>query len=84
MQVKIYTGKKYKTINVVTKKSKILGDVLVLIETNKFSAGKHKVTAKITSPNYYGSDKGYIVIPKSAKKFKPFTYVISNGKGKFI
>lgn len=84
MQVKIFTGKKYKTINVVTKKSKILGAVLILIETNKFSAGKHKVTAKITSPNYYGSDKGYIVIPKSAKKFKPFTYVISNGKGKFI
>ena len=84
MQIKIFTGKKYKKFNLVTKKSKILGEILVLIETNKFSVGKHKVTAKITSPNYYGSDKGDIVIPKSAKKYKAFTYVISKGKGKFV
>ena len=84
LQIKVFTGKKYKTFNLVTKKSKDIGDIGVLLETNAFSAGKHKVTVKITSPNYTGSDKGYLVIPKSAKKYDKFTYVISNGKGKFV
>ena len=84
LQVKIFTGKKYRTFNLVTKKSKTLGDILVLIETNAFTAGKHKVTVKITSPNYSGSETGTITIPKSAKNYKSFTYVITNGKGKYV
>jgi predicted outer membrane repeat protein len=84
LQIKIFTGKKYKTFNLVTKKSKKLGGIGVLIETNAFSVGKHKLTVKITSPNYSGSEKGYIVIPKSAKNYKKFTYVITNGKGKYL
>lgn len=84
LQIKIYTGKKYKTFNLVTKKSKTLGDILVLLETNAFSPGKHLVKVKVTTPNYTGSEKDYIVIAKTAKKYKKFTYVITNGKGKYV
>lgn len=84
LQIKIFTGKKYRTFNLVTKKSKAIGDIGVLIETNAFSVGTHKVTVKVTSANYYGSDSGKLVIPKSAKNYKKFTYVISNGKGKYV
>ncbi|MDO5832620.1 MAG: hypothetical protein Q4Q14_07240 [Methanobrevibacter sp.] len=84
LQIKIFTGKKYKTFNLVTKYTKALKAVGVLIETNAFSAGTHKVTVKVTTPNYSGYDTGKIVIPKSAKKYSKFTYVITKGKGKFL
>lgn len=84
LQIKIYTGKKYKTFNLVTKYSKTLKIIAVLLETNKFSVGTHKVTVKVTSPNYSGYDTGKIIIPKSSKKYSKFTYVITNGKGKFL
>lgn len=84
LQIKIYTGKKYKTFNLVTKKSNVIEDIGVLIETNAFSVGNHKVTVKITSPNYIGSDTGYIKIPKSSKNYKKFTYVLTNGKAKYL
>ena len=84
LQIKIFTGKKYKTFNLVTKYSKFLDAVGVLIETNKFSTGTHKITVKITSPNYSGFEKGKFKIPKSAKNYDKFTLVITNGKTKYL
>lgn len=85
LQIKIFTGKKSKTFNLVTKYSKDIGDVGVLLETNAFSVGKHKVTVKIISPTgYKGSDSGELIIPKSSKNYSKFTYVITNGKGKYV
>jgi hypothetical protein len=85
MQVKVFTGKKYKTFNLVTKKSKLINNAVgVLLKTNKFSTGTHKVTVKITSPNYKGSGTFKIVIPKTAQKYKKVTYIVSNGKGKYV
>lgn len=85
MQVKVFTGKKYKTFNLVTKKSKLINNAVgVLLKTNKFSTGTHKVTVKITSPNYKGSGTFKIVIPKTAQKYKKVTYIVSKGKGKYV
>lgn len=85
MQVKVFTGKKYKTFNLVTKKSKLINNAIgALLKTNKFSTGTHKVTVKITSPNYKGSGTFKIVIPKTAQKYKKVTYIVSNGKGKYV
>ena len=84
LQIKVYTGKKYKTFNLVTKYSKDLKAIAVLLETNAFSVGTHKVTVKVTTPNYSGYDTGKLIIPKSSKKYSKFTYVITKGKGKFL
>ena len=85
LKIKVFTGKKYKTFNLVTKKSKKISNAIgVLLKTNKFSVGTHKVTVKITSPNYTGSGTFKLTIPKTAKKYKKFTYVVSNGKGKYV
>lgn len=85
LQVKVFTGKKYKTFNLVTKKSKLISNAIgALLKTNKFSTGTHKVTVKITSPNYKGSGTFKLVIPKTAQKYKKFTYIVSNGKGKYV
>lgn len=85
LQIKVFTGKKYKTFNLVTKKSKKINNAIgVLLKTNKFSTGTHKVTVKITSPKYKGSGSFKLVIPKTAQKYKKFTYVVSNGKGKYV
>lgn len=85
LQVKVFTGKKYKTFNLVTKKSKLISNAIgALLKTNKFSTGTHKVTVKITSPNYKGSGTFKLVIPKSAQKYKKVTYIVSNGKGKYV
>lgn len=85
LQIKIYkNSKKYRTFNLVTGHNKKYVDDTVIIATNQFSVGKHKVTVKITSPNYKGSEKGTITIPKTAKNYKKFTYIFSNGKEKFL
>ena len=85
LQVKVFTGKKYKAFNLVTKKSKLISNAIgALLKTNKFSTGTHKVTVKITSPNYKGSGTFKLVIPKSAQKYKKVTYIVSNGKGKYV
>jgi hypothetical protein len=85
LKIKVFTGKKYKTFNLVTKKSKKISNAIgVLLKTNKFSVGTHKVTVKITSPNYTGSGTFKLTIPKTAQKYKKFTYVVSNGKGKYV
>ena len=85
LQVKVFTGKKYKAFNLVTKKSKLISNAIgALLKTNKFSTGTHKVTVKITSPNYKGSGTFKLVIPKSAQNYKKFTYIVSNGKGKYV
>lgn len=85
LKIKIFTGKKYKTFNLVTKKSKKISNAIgVLLKTNKFSVGSHKVTVKITTAKYKGSATLKLVIPKTAKKYKKFTYVVSNGKAKYV
>ena len=85
LKIKVFTGKKYKTFNLVTKKSKKINNAIaVLLKTNKFSVGTHKVTVKITSAAYKGSATFKLVIPKTAKNYKKFTYVVSNGKAKYV
>ncbi len=85
LQIKIYkNSKKYRTFNLVTGYDKKTGLNIIIIETNQFSAGTHKVSVKITSPNYKGSESGTITIPKSSKNYSKFTYVFTNGKGKYV
>lgn len=83
--LKIYTGKKYKTVKLVTgydsdyKKNGVAG-----ILTNKYSAGTHKVKITPTSSNYKGSATAKLVITKNAKKnFYNYAIYFTNGKVKY-
>ena len=68
VKVLIYTGKKFKTINLKTKKiGKYKG--IAGFFTNEYSVGKHKVVIKPISIKYSGSGKTSIIILKSAKKY---------------
>ncbi|MDO5859791.1 MAG: hypothetical protein Q4Q55_03535 [Methanobrevibacter sp.] len=85
VQLKVFTGNKYKTYNVVTGYSKIYKSKGICgIQTNKFSAGIHKVLITIKSPNFIGSAIAFINIAKSAKSYQPFTYLITNGNGRYV
>ena len=85
LTLKIYTGKKYKTVKLVTgydsddKKNGIAG-----IFTNQYSAGTHKVKITPTSKNYKGSATAKLIITKSAKKnYYNFHIYFSKGKETF-
>ena len=66
--LKIYTGKKYKTIKLKTKK--ITGAKGVAgYATNQLSVGKHKVKITPESFKYSGSKTTSLKIKKSAKKY---------------
>lgn len=82
LTLKIYTGKKYKTVKLVTgydpddKKNGIAG-----ILTNQYSVGTHKVKITPTSKNYKGSATAKIVITKIAKKnYYNFHIYFTKGK----
>lgn len=84
LTLKIYSGKKYKTVKLVTgydsydKKNGVAG-----ILTNQYSVGTHKVKITPTSSNYKGSAKAKIVITKVAKK-NFYNFHIYFTKGKFV
>ena len=84
LMLKIYTGKKYKTVKLVTgydsdeKKNGVAG-----ILTNKYSVGTHKVKITPTSGNYKGSATAKIVITKVAKK-NYYNFHIYFTKGKIV
>lgn len=84
LTLKIYTGKKYKTVKLVTgydsdeKKNGVAG-----ILTNKYSVGTHKVKITPTSGNYKGSATAKIVITKVAKK-NYYNFHIYFTKGKIV
>jgi hypothetical protein len=68
VRLKIYTGKKFKSFTLKTKKvGKYKG--IVGIFSNEFSVGKHKVVIEPISIKYSGSGKTTIKIMKSAKKY---------------
>ena len=70
--LKVYTGKKYKTIKLKTKKfSGVKG--VAGYATNQLSVGKHKVKITPQSFKYSGSKTTKIVIKKSAKKYPGWT-----------
>ena len=70
--LKVYNGKKYKTIKLKTKK--IPGAKGVAgYATNQLSVGKHKVKITPQSFKYSGSKTTKMVIKKSAKKYPGYT-----------
>lgn len=74
VKLKIFTGKKFKTISA---KSKKLGKYkgMVGIFTNEYSVGKHAVKIEPVNIKYSGSGKSSIKIKKSAKKYVSKTTV---------
>lgn len=79
IKVLIYTGKKYKTYILKTKK--VIGKTqtypgAIGFSTNDFSAGKHKVKLIPYDLKYKGSGASYITIKKSATKGPKFFRVI--------
>lgn len=84
LTLKIYTGKKYKTVKLVTgydsdvKKNGVAG-----IFTNKYSVGTHKVIIAPTSSNYKGSATAKLVITKNSKK-NYYNFYIYFTKGKLV
>ena len=86
LTLKVYTGKKYKKFTLVTGYDKILYNSkgIAIFETNKFSVGKHKVKISVVNKNYKGSAKTYIKIPASAKYATKYTFILSNGKGRYV
>ena len=86
VQVKVYTGKKAKTFNLVSgpEHKLVNSNGICAIQTNKFSAGTHKVKIIVKSPKYTGSATTKLVIKKSAKSYPQYNYIITNGAGKFV
>ena len=83
---KIYTGKKFKTIKLISgygdKSKKDKG--LAMFMTNRYSAGTHKVIISSGSSNYKFSKSTKLIITKKSKKIYPtYLYTVSNGKEKF-
>ncbi len=75
----VYTGKKYKTINLVTGKISGKAGMCGMI-TNMFNKGKHKVVIQINSPNYKGKKTTYITITKKHKTIRNYYTYYTNGK----
>ena len=84
--MKVYTGKKTKTFNLVTGYDYKLtsSNGICGLQTSKFSAGAHKVKIIVKSPKYTGSATTKLVIKKSAKSYSQYNYIITNGAGKFV
>ena len=73
--LKVYTGKKYQTIKLKTKKFTGAKGVTGYA-TNQLSVGKHKVKITPQSIKYSGSKTTKMVIKKSAKKYPGWTVKI--------
>ncbi len=86
VQVKVYTGKKAKTFNLVSgpEHKLVNSNGICGIQTNKFSAGTHKVKIIVKGPKYTGSATTKLVIKKSAKSYPQYHYAITNGGGRFV
>ena len=72
LKLKIYTGKKYKTVILKTKKAHG-GNGVCAYATNQLSVGKHKVVITPVLLKYNGSKKVTMKIKKSAKKVPGWT-----------
>ena len=76
----IYTGKKYKTMKLVSGINKATGEHGIIgYVTNQLSVGKHKVKF-IATGNYKGTKVSKLVIAKSAKKTYPIRGKLTKGK----
>lgn len=72
LKLLIYTGKKFKTITIKTKKfQKVNG--MAGYATNQLSVGTHKVKIMPANIKYSGSKKTSMTIKKSAKKVKKWS-----------
>ena len=78
IKLKIYTGKKYKTVKLKTGRFK-KDNGLAKYLTNLPKYGSHKVKIQIYG-NYKGSAKGKLVINKNAKKYYLAKGYFSKGK----
>ncbi len=75
VKFKIFTGKKFKTVTVKSKKvDKYKG--IAGIFTNEYSVGKHTVKIEPVSIKYDGSGKSSITIKKSTKRYTSKTTVL--------
>ena len=84
VKIKVYTGSKSKTFNLVTGKdpdTKKKG--AVGIATNIFSAGTHKIKLIINTNKYKGTATSKIKIPNSAKYYVKWIALLSKGKTSF-
>lgn len=75
LKLHIYTGKKYKTVTLKTKKFNGLKGITGYA-TNQLSVGKHKVIIMPADFKYSGYKKTSMIIKKSAKKGSPLTIKI--------
>lgn len=75
LKLLIYTGKKYKTVTLKTKKFRGMKGVTGYA-TNKLKVGKHKVKITPVSFKYKGSKTTSMKIKKSAKKYPGYTVKI--------
>lgn len=72
LKLLIYTGKKYKTITLKTKKFNGVSG-MAGFATNELSVGKHKVKIMPAKFKYDGYKKSSMIIKKSAKKSKAWS-----------
>ena len=79
LKIKIYTGSKYQSFNLVTGKGEKFKGYLFYI-TNKPSVGTHKVVISSANKNFKGSVTTKLVIKKEFKQYKPYAIYMSNGK----
>lgn len=76
----VYTGKKYKTITLVSAKFSSKGNGYVGYGTNVLSAGTHNVKIVSNDSRYTGTLTVKFIIKSTAKKYPKQTIRISNGK----
>lgn len=79
LKVKIYTGKKYKTIYLKSGSSK---GVCAFV-TNVLKVGKHKVVITVVNKNYRASKTSSFKVTKSIKKKSPILVLLTGGKIEF-
>lgn len=82
LKVKIYTGKKYKTIYLTSGYNKKLSKYKGYcgFVTNDLKAGKHKVVITATNKNYQAKKTTSIKITKSIKKGGTILAIVNGGK----
>lgn len=82
LKVKIYTGKKYKTIYLKSGHNKKLSKYkgFCAFATNDLKVGKHKVIITAANKNYQASKKTFIKVTKSIKKGRSILLLITGGK----
>ena len=85
LTVKIYTGKKYKTVKLVSGSNKKItkNKGFCAFMTNDLSVGRHKVVIKVSSKNYVASKTAKVRITKSIKKDGSFLALYTRGKLKY-